>query len=100
MPNSKEIDEARKLLGLSEAATLKEIKSAYRRMASRHHPDKHATGVPPETEEMMKRLNWAYKLLMDYCSHYKYTFREEDVARTYPYDDHLRKYYHGWFNGV
>ena len=93
-----EIDEARRLLGLGEAATLKEIKSAYRRLAHRHHPDRHGGGE--ETEEAMKKLNWAYKLLMDYCSNYKYSFREEDVARTYPHQEYLRRYYYGWFEGI
>jgi len=100
MANFKEIDEARRVLGLGETATLKEIKSAYRRMASRHHPDKHSGDAHAESEEMMKRLNWAYKLLMEFCRDYKYTFREEDVARTYPHDEYLRKYHYGWFDGI
>ena len=48
----------------------------------------------------MKKLNRAYKLLTEYCAHYKCSFREEDVARTYPYDAYLRKYYYGWFDDV
>ena len=48
----------------------------------------------------MKRLNWAYELLINYCKDYKYTFREEDVARTYPYDECLRKFFYGWFDGI
>jgi len=97
--NFNEIEEARKLLGLSEAATLKEIKSAYRRMAQRHHPDKHS-GADRGEAEIMKKLNWAYKLLTDYCADYKYSFKQEDVARTYPHDEYLRRYYHGWFDGI
>jgi len=100
MANFTEIDEARRLLGLGETATLKEIKSAYRKMAYRHHPDKHRGSAGAESEEVMKRLNWAYKLLMEYCRDYKYTFGEEDVARTYPHDEYLRKYHYGWFDGI
>ena len=100
MANFNEIDEARGLLGLGEAATLKEIKNAYRRMAFHHHPDTHTDGDSTEDEEFMKRLNWAYKLLMEYCHDYKYTFREEDVARTYIHYEYLRRYYHGWFDGI
>ena len=95
-----EIDEARKVLGLSEVATLKEIKRAYRTLAHRHHPDRHSGAAGEETEETMKRLNWAYKLLMDYCSSYKYSFREEDIARTYSRDEYLRRHYYGWFEGI
>ena len=100
MANFNEIDKARRLLELSEKATSKEIRSAYRKMAFRYHPDKHTSADSPEYEETMKSLNWAYKLLLQYCHDYKYTFREEDVARTYPHDEYLRRYYHGWFEGI
>ena len=99
MASFMEIDEARKVLGLSEAATLKEVKSAYRTLAHRHHPDKHSDAESSE-DEIMKKLNWAYRLLMNYCSGYKYSFREEDVARTYPHDEHLERYYYGWFKSI
>ena len=100
MANFTEIDEARKVLGLGEMATLKEIKRAYRKLAHHYHPDKHSEGVSKETEETMKRVNCAYKLLVDYCSNYSYSFKEEDIARTYPHDEYLRKYYYGWFDGI
>ena len=60
MPNFKELDEARRLLRLDEAATLKEIKKAYRRMANQYHPNKCRDEDRPECEEMMKRINRAY----------------------------------------
>lgn len=100
MVNFNEIEEARKLLGLGEAATLKEIKRAYRTLAHRYHPDKHSNSVGEEAAETMKRLNWAYKLLMDYCDNYKYNFSEEDVARTYFYDEYMRTYKDRWFNSI
>lgn len=100
MPGFDEIDEARRLLGLGDAATLKEIRHTYRRMAYRYHPDKYKDGTSVGDEEFMKRLNWAYKLLVDYCSNYKYPFREEDIARTYPDDEYLRRYVYGWFDGI
>ena len=99
MANFEEIDRARKLLNLGDAATLKELKKAYRRMAFQHHPDR-GKKVQKEGEEVMKKLNWAYKLLMEYCANYSYSFKEEDVARTYPYDEYRRRYYHGWFDGI
>jgi DnaJ-class molecular chaperone len=75
MANFDEIDEARRLLGLGEVATLKEIKSAYRRLAHCYHPDKHIV-ASEEDVERMKKLNRAYKALMDYCTDYKYSFKE------------------------
>ncbi len=100
MVNFDEIDEARRVLGLGEAATLNEIKNAYRRLAHRHHPDKRSSAAGERAGETMKRLNWAYKLLVDYCSNYKYSFREEDVARAYPDEEHMRKWRENWFNSI
>jgi DnaJ-class molecular chaperone len=99
MANFEEIDEARKLLGLGETATLKEIKNAYRRLAHEHHPDKQGD-AGKSGEQRMKKINWAYQLLVDYCQDYKYSFREEDVAKTYPHDEYLRKFHYGWFEGI
>ena len=100
MANFTEIDEARKVLGLSEAATLKEIKRAYRTLAHRYHPDKYSNSVGEGAAETMKRLNWAYKLLLDYCDNYKYSFTEEDVTRTYPDEEYLRTFKDRWYNSI
>ena len=62
----KEIDEIRRLLGLNEVAILKEIKRAYRMLAHRHHHDRYGGAIGEETEGTIKRVNWAYKLFMDY----------------------------------
>jgi DnaJ-class molecular chaperone len=94
-----EIDDARRLLGLGEAAALKEIRSAYRRLAHRYHPDKHVV-ASEEDVERMKKLNRAYKVLMDYCTDYKYSFKEGDVARAYPYEEEMRKWRENWFDSI
>jgi DnaJ-class molecular chaperone len=98
MSNFEEIQGARKLLGLGERATAKEMKQAYRRMAFRHHPD--SSVRVGEGEETMKELNWAYKLLQDYVANYSYSFTKEDVAKTYPYEDCLLRFRDGWFDGI
>jgi DnaJ-class molecular chaperone len=90
MANFREIDEARRTLGLSEAATLKEIKQAYRNMAFRCHPDRAWNDAA--SGERMKKLNRAYQILMHYCARFHYTFREEDVARAYPEEEYLRRW--------
>jgi DnaJ-class molecular chaperone len=99
MANFHEVDEARKLLGLGRTASLKDIKSAYRGLAHQHHPDKH-NGPGPESNEMMKKLNLAYRLLMDYCTSYKYSFEEKDVAKVYPEEEGYRSWYEKWSDSV
>jgi DnaJ-class molecular chaperone len=97
--NFNELEEARRLLGLGEAATLKEIKNAYRRLAHRYHPDKHDS-AKEENDEMMKKLNRANKVLMDYRTGYKYSFKEEDVAKTYPDEEDWKKWRERWFDSI
>ena len=99
MANFLEVDEARKILGLGETATLKEIKSAYRRLARHYHPDQHNSEVN-QNHEAMKKLNRAYKLLENYCRDYKYSFHQEDVARTYPDEEYTRTWGERWFNSI
>jgi DnaJ-class molecular chaperone len=99
MADFNQIEEARKLLGLGESATLKEIKRAYRKLAHRYHPDKHS-GDDSVENGTMKQLNQAYKLLMDYCNEYKYSFKEDDVARTYPHEEYLRTFKEKWYDSI
>jgi len=64
----KKIDEARKILGLCEKATIKEIKDAYKEKAKAYHPDLNEN--KKEYHDIMKKINEAYKILMDYCENY------------------------------
>jgi DnaJ-class molecular chaperone len=82
-------------LELGETATMKEIKSSYRRLAQRYHPDKHGD-ADSERDEIMKRVNQAYNLLMDYCADYRYAFKREDVARTRPEEEDYKKWQEKW----
>jgi len=83
-----EINEARKVLELEEAASEREIEVAYQRLALKFHPDKHKPENKPEAERKMKDVNWAYSVLNEYCSRSecKYLFTAEAVARAYPRD--------------
>ena len=78
-----EINEARKVLELEEAASKTEIEAAYQRMSLKFHPDRHKPEDKPEAERKMKDINWAYALLKEYCSRSecKYLFTEEAVKR-------------------
>ncbi|MEB3205875.1 MAG: DnaJ C-terminal domain-containing protein [Vampirovibrionales bacterium] len=49
-----------KILGVPRAATEKEIKSAYRKLARQYHPD-----VNPKHEDKFKEINEAYEALSD-----------------------------------
>jgi curved DNA-binding protein len=51
------------LLGIPKTATQKEIKSAFRKLAAKHHPDKHPGDK--KAEDKFKEINEAYTVLSD-----------------------------------
>lgn len=65
------IEQARRVLGLGERATLAEIKEAYRRLSKQHHPDTRGEDPQPDNE-MMYRLTAAYTLLSRYCEGFRF----------------------------
>jgi len=58
------LEEARKILKLPKKTTRKEIIEQYRKLAKEYHPDHGGN------EELIKKLNFAYELLMEYCDNY------------------------------
>jgi molecular chaperone DnaJ len=72
-----------KILGISETATLDEIKKAYRRLAKKYHPD--ANPGDKTAEEHFKDISTAYEVLGDPKKRQQY--------------DQLRKYGAGGFEG-
>jgi len=61
-----------KILGIDRNATDKEIKSAYRRLAKKWHPDLQPPEKKKEAEEQIKRINEAYEALSDPQKRAKY----------------------------
>lgn len=82
----KEVDWARRRLGLDDTATMGEIKKAYHARASSSHPDKNPDrpGIEREFDEVIR----AYGILIDYCSaceqegcSERYSFMEDEVRK-------------------
>ena len=57
------------ILGVSKTATEQEIKSAYRKLAKKYHPDVNKT---PGAEQKYKDVNEAYEVLHDPAKRQKY----------------------------
>ena len=60
------------ILGVSKGATEKEIKTAYRKLARKWHPDLHTEKDKAGAEEKFKRINEAYEVLSDAEKRAKY----------------------------
>lgn len=101
MADFKQIEQARLVLCLPDEATLDEIRKAYRRLASRHHPDKCPPERKKEGEERFKKINQANDILMGYCAGYRFSFREPEVKRNSvdrEYSRHMKRFFDGdWF---
>lgn len=80
MSKYERLTRARQVLNLPEQATIEEIKANYRDQLLRWHPD---TCDKPKTrcQEMTARIVSAYKTMMDYCKHYRFSFAKQDVDR-------------------
>ncbi|MDA8430544.1 MAG: J domain-containing protein [Geobacteraceae bacterium] len=75
-----DLQEALRVLGLGERATLKEIKARHRELVKRHHPDAGTTGDP----DAIRKVNAAYKVLLDYVSDFRFSFAEEEFFEQNP----------------
>ncbi len=72
--------QAKELLHLSDTATMQEVKTNYRSLMNRWHPDKNS-GNPEECEEMAKKITLAYSVIMSYCENYRYDFTEKEFKK-------------------
>jgi DnaJ-class molecular chaperone len=75
-----DLQEAIRVMGLGERATLKEIKVRHRELVKRHHPDTGNTDEP----EMIRQVNAAYRVLLDYVSAYRFSFAEDEFYEQNP----------------
>ena len=81
-----ELQNALRILGLGERANLKEIKSRHRTLVKCHHPDAGNTDNP----EIIREVNAAYRVLMDYVTEYRLCFAEDEFYEQNP-EEHLRR---------
>jgi DnaJ-class molecular chaperone len=85
-----ELQDALAVFGLGERATLAQVKARHRELAKSHHPDRGGGSDPAA----MRRINAAYRVLLDYCSGYRYCFSEAEFLEQFP-GERLRRQF-GW----
>lgn len=76
-----EINAARKLLGLDAEFNASAIKSAYRELVPRMHPDRFSGAV--DAQKKFEEIQTAYKLLLKCCGNKRISFNGEETGSTY-----------------
>jgi hypothetical protein len=92
-----QLKQALQIFDLPSHATLKEIKTRHRILVKRFHPD---SGEQQDTERI-RLINAAYKVLLEYCTSYKFSFSLEEFYEQNP-EERLRKQFSQdplWGNG-
>ena len=84
------------VLGVSEGASMDEIKRAYRKKAKEYHPDLHPDD--PRATEKMQQINEAYDML---CNPAKYNTWQQTRPdpRSYGHAGYADPQYNTWNNG-
>jgi len=81
-----ELQESLRTMGLGQRCSLREVKHRYRQLVKTHHPD---TGNTVDNE-IIQRINAAYRTVLDYVSEYRFSFAEEEFYEQNP-DERLRQ---------
>jgi len=92
-----ELDNARKKLGLDERATMNEIKTSYRCLVKKFHPDR-STCQDTKRKEEMQEINHAYHIIMDYCKIYRFSFLKKDFEYNYPELNYQERFKGDWIS--
>lgn len=79
------------ILGVDKNASLDQIKSAYRKLALKFHPDRVAAEERKEAEEKFKEISEAYAVLSDETKRAQYDrFGHAGINNQYSYEDLFR----------
>jgi DnaJ-class molecular chaperone len=88
-----DLQEALRVLGLGERATMKDIKARHRALVKRHHPDAGSTTEP----EVIRQVNAAYRVILDYVTEYRFSFAEDEFYEQNP-EERFRQQFMDFYN--
>ena len=103
MADFRNIDKARRALKLGEAATIPEIKEAYRKLSLKYHPDKCRENDKKKCEKKFREINNAHETLIEHCLNYKFHFREieeKETVKDRETREHMKRFYDGWWGDL
>ena len=76
----KQINEARRFLNLPEEASRNEIKKTFNDLIKVYHPDL-CEADKDLCKEKAEKLIESYKIIMEYCNNYKFSFKQDEVEK-------------------
>ncbi len=80
MGKYEDITKARGILDIGKTDTLKNIKDKFNKLIKVYHPD--VCKEPPDIcKKKSEEIISAYKIIMDYCDNYKFSFEKEEVMK-------------------
>ncbi|MCD5382798.1 DnaJ domain-containing protein [Candidatus Gracilibacteria bacterium] len=68
-------------LGVEKGCTKEELKKAYKKASIKYHPDKNTGEKAAEAEKMMKKITFAYEILIDDGKMYEYEKKQRELIR-------------------
>jgi DnaJ-class molecular chaperone len=80
------IKDALEILGLPPFITKDDIKNRYKELAKKYHPDIY------KDSNKMSQINSAYKILMEYIEHFKYSFDDNEINKQLPGINHNKNF--------
>lgn len=78
--NGMTVSEAASFFGISNSASIHEIREKYHTLIKEWHPDVSAHQLE-KSHTMMIQIKEAYELLIEYCMNYQISFRPEDCNK-------------------
>jgi DnaJ-class molecular chaperone len=81
-----DIKEALETLELPPFITKDDIKTQYKKLVKRYHPD-----ISDDKDKIVE-INEAYSILMSYIDNYKYSFDDDELNRQLPNMAYQRKF--------
>ena len=88
-----DLQEALRILGLGERTSLRDIKTRHRELVKRHHPDAGSESEP----EAIRKINAAYRIVMDYVTEYRFSFAESEFYEQNP-EERIRNQFMDFYN--
>ena len=86
MGKYEDLTRAREILGIEETETLKRIKEKFKKLIKKYHPDVYRGNIE-YCRKKSEDIITSYKVIMEYCNNYKFSFKKKEVMKYLSIDE-------------